>query len=95
MAEYISRKEAIDRVCRLRIGLRADGFYKEDIIAAEIVTRIKAIPAAEVAPVRRGRWRTPVGKPDNYYVCDQCGWSIVGNKTNYCPNCGARMEVTE
>ena len=53
MAEYIKREAAVDAVRRLRIGLRHDGFYKEDLICVEILTRLESIPAADVVEVVR------------------------------------------
>lgn len=50
--------------------------------------------AADVAPVRHGRW-TPTEVPfmnecDN---CSVCGYRTVwGLRHNYCPNCGAKMD---
>lgn len=42
----------------------------------------------EVQEVRHGRWEL-------YDICSVCGAQADG-QTNYCPNCGARMdEVTE
>lgn len=56
------------------------------------VRRLLSIPAADVAPVRHGRWRChgDCGVTE----CSVCGWSIeeyVGDYA-YCPNCGARMD---
>ena len=59
---------------------------------------IESLPAADVALVRHGRWENKSG----LYSCSECGitcpydvqadvieyWSC-----NYCPNCGAKMDV--
>lgn len=58
------------------------------------------------AQPKKGKW-VPV-KPDNpwhvnnVYRCDQCGnfldfYGVNAGRgdANYCPNCGAKMEVTE
>ena len=47
-------------------------------------------------PERHGRWiYSPefkiVNNPYGHYTCDQC-FVIVAFETNYCPNCGARMD---
>lgn len=50
--------------------------------------------AADVAPVRHGRW---IGKNSPYdvniHVCSVCRGqvSILGNKLRFCPYCGADM----
>ena len=57
----------------------------------------KNIPAADVAPVRHGRW---IDKGE-YAVCMECGgrsgtqYDGVGPiplMTQFCPNCGAKMD---
>lgn len=52
-------------------------------------------PAADVAPVRHGRWI----EQEKYtfgvmYDCSICGDRILdnGHSWNYCPNCGAKMD---
>lgn len=43
---------------------------------------------------RHGKWLDGYGFAGNYYdcfVCDQCETENM-TKTNYCPNCGARMD---
>lgn len=49
-------------------------------------------PAADVAPVRHGRWiridYEPIGHD---YICSVCGGKN-DRATHYCPDCGARMD---
>lgn len=52
----------------------------------------------DVAPVRHGYWirkewaEESEGLLIDNYECSACkGW--VRNETNYCPNCGAKMDV--
>ncbi len=59
------------------------------------VRRLLSIPAADVAPVRHGRWT----EREKYtfgtmYDCSICGDRILdnGHSWNYCPNCGAKMD---
>ena len=64
-------------------------------------------PAADVAPVRHGRWD---GEGDGYadgeividvWYCSECGYCIDDGTDdpnilpNYCPNCGALMDKEE
>ena len=51
-------------------------------------------PAADVTPVRRGRW---IASHDEFCACSTCKYPVyVGwNQTNYCPNCGAKMDKEE
>lgn len=62
------------------------------------VRRLLSIPAADVAPVRHGRWileREPDGKPYCFHcsVCDD-DFHYIGITVayDYCPNCGAKMD---
>ena len=59
-----------------------------------------AFPAADVEEVRHGRWMTTDAYPHHLY-CSVCYKTYAKNAkwvneldlpTNYCPNCGARME---
>ena len=58
---------------------------------------IQDMPAADVAPVRHGRWIKPVpGDGENYCsVChaEQPWFYWYGYyEPDYCPSCGARMD---
>lgn len=92
MDEYISRRELLARYDAEHEG--TPGRARE---------LIKQAPAADVAPVRRGRWiedeRTYPGPGLKNNLCSACGevagaWKEglePGRKWAYCPNCGARM----
>lgn len=53
-------------------------------------------PTANVAEVKRGRWISQeyMSEIDSFiyteYKCSNCG-EISKKKSNYCPNCGAKM----
>ena len=49
---------------------------------------IENFPTADVAPIVHGRWKR-YGK--NLGECSECG-EIVSVRSNYCPNCGAKMD---
>ncbi len=50
-------------------------------------------PAIETEPVRYGRWRF-VGSDrwNDAFECSSCG-KIAMDNSNYCPNCGAKMDL--
>jgi len=62
---------------------------------------IDAIPAADVAPVRHGRWQITDAYPHNVY-CSECHtrfaqthwavWEDGSLPRAYCPNCGSKMD---
>lgn len=63
--------------------------------AIEIMAEIHYMPAADVAPVRHGRWEP--GNP----ICPVCGENKFKDldadvwadwQPKFCPNCGARMD---
>ncbi len=51
---------------------------------------IKALPSVQPKP-KMGHW-IPTGKPFYDWACDQCN-RTEPDKSNYCPHCGAKMEV--
>ena len=54
-------------------------------------------PAADVVEVRHGKWIDLEFAPYNlfYTTCSVCGHRQTIEATNYCPNCGARMDEVE
>lgn len=61
------------------------------------------VPTADAVPLRHGRWLTTDAYPHHLY-CSLCyktylknaQWlDTLGVPTNFCPNCGARMEWGE
>ena len=79
MDEYIARKALLDW---------AHEFYPEDKVFASAIINA---PAADVAPVRHGRW---VDTDSEFAQCALCKYPVYAawNATNYCPNCGAKMD---
>lgn len=68
--------------------------------AIEIMAEIHYMPAADVVEARHGRWLTTDAYPHRLY-CSVCYKTYAKNAkwvneldlpTNYCPNCGARMD---
>lgn len=63
----------------------------------EFAEYLDELPAADVAPVRRGRWLDVDCFDIGFWQCSCCGFlseAIAAPKLyKYCPNCGAKMEV--
>ena len=63
----------------------------------EVKLTLDSIPAADVKPVVRGKW-IPVTNGRGGSECNQCHAYApshqcgVEYKSNYCPNCGAKMD---
>lgn len=97
MAEYVER-EALKRLlvtekfCATCPGLDEPGGRCAECVA----DYIESLPAADVAPVRRGHWiKRGYACGEAEFECSHCHeieWRA--NETDYCPNCGARMEIT-
>ena len=81
MAEYIERENAI-------AWFMPYAHAGESIDADVVISDIKGMKAADVTPVRHARWKR-YGK--NLGECSECG-EIVSVRSNYCPNCGCRMD---
>ena len=83
MAEYIER-EAVLKEAESRIMWGAS--------AAAVYELIRDAPAADVAQVRHGRW---IASHDEFCACSICKYPVYvwWNQTNYCPNCGAKMDL--
>ena len=47
--------------------------------------------AVDAEPVVHGRWTYTDGDYEVYMNCSECGWDD-DFRTNYCPNCGAKMD---
>lgn len=67
-----------------------------------IRSRLESLPAADVAPVRHGRWEKAVESQldthtgeyweEYYYNCLECDYASEW-KSPYYPNCGAKMDL--
>ena len=88
MAEYIDR----------------EAFKKEYLCCGYLPemseTEFDKFPSVDVAPVRHGRWE----KQSGLYSCSECGMTCPYDvqadvieywACNYCPNCGAKMDLED
>ena len=91
MYEYIERK-----------AIR-DALYDADAITMSGVKILNQFPVADVAPVRHGRWISLTDCSNAGVYCSVChkkvykeDYAICNRKnklrSNYCPNCGAKMD---
>lgn len=99
MSDYISREAALEQCKR-----------HDDYTAWSIADGIEAIPAADAAEVRHGRWEgyshsrycgidadgEPVYRDGVVYYCSnpKCRRKTV-IKENFCPSCGAKMDLED
>ena len=91
MPEYIER-EAAKKVAERYGCTNGSALGRHSGLADCIAEEIDSIPAADVAPVRHGRWGSN-GIPDSMLsACSVCGFGCGAYSFKYCPNCGARMD---
>lgn len=84
VTDYISREAAISEIMSEPTDAHYPSWYAE---------KLKQIPAADVRPVVRGKWKEHRFSEDVYGAeCSVCHttWDYG---TNFCPNCGADMRM--
>lgn len=103
MTEYIERDEAIRKALDACIKVVGHGITQFD--AVDIVEIMESIPTADVKEVQHGYWEE--WWDDNYlsycHKCSECGsYPLTKEETthdevlsNFCPNCGAKMDGKE
>lgn len=103
MAKYIEREALIEWLKGIKLIDLSDGRGLCRVIMEDDFKKaIKKMPKgiiADVAPVRHGRWlsweeqfpnKKPRRKNNLGVFCSKCA-NHADNCTDYCPNCGARM----
>lgn len=96
MKEYIERALAVQEleVLRQEYEMHDDC---DELVARRCRDALSAVPAADVAEVRHGRWEQHLqsSKVAPVYTCSLCKLNVSGFEKRwikYCPYCGARME---
>lgn len=103
MDDYLSREALVAHFRRLaakyrteyeefgdEAGTMADTFY-------DAAAEAENFPAADVKPVRHGRWINKKGGFWEVAQCSVCGSPCItaGIPPRYCPNCGAKMDLED
>ena len=95
-ADTISRQAAIDALNKL-----SESTYEVDYGVVDCDDAINAIAALPPTEPKKGKW-IKTARWGRVYYCNQCrnyldfdGVNAGRGSTNFCPNCGAEMEVTE
>ena len=101
MSEYIERERLVKHYENCIDEVKNTNGVTEDF---EICLKaLKNQPTAAVVEVRHGKWltweeqfpdRKPTKKNNLGVFCNNCH-SHADNMTDYCPNCGARMDGKE
>ena len=102
MAEYIEREALYEKSYWHGEHPNVDNPFPDGVDAIDIKD-VDAIPSADVAPVRHGRWIEPsrLYYGAKQYECSLCYSDTFWKKHNitekypHCPNCGATMDLEE
>ena len=78
MPEYIEREKVLSKAAPV------EGCFSDMISAYDVIL----LPAADVAPVRHGRW---IEHDDGVFTCSECG-NAESNESYFCRYCGAKMD---
>lgn len=88
MDDYISREAALE-------ALQDPELFN---VSPRFLQILRDLPAADVEPVRHGRWERCFEDWRQQIEgdkCSVCGFEYYGTgirRFHYCPNCGAKME---
>ena len=101
MPEYIDREAVYKMACRgcTRHGDEIGSCYEEEP-CEELQSEFASAPAADVEPVRHGRWAKGDQFP-GWLCCSACRDAYVlpvwveSGKWKFCPSCGAKMDGGE
>ena len=104
MNNYMVREAFIDGVAKRYCapckehGCDLDGDWCRDCVITCVLKMVRDAPAADVEPVRHGRWERCFEDWRQQIEgdkCSACGFEYYGtgiSRFHYCPNCGAKME---
>ena len=89
--DLISRSALIKTFEDAKLG---EDSFVETVLAAGVYAKIENAPAIDAVFVVHGRW---VYDRPNHYKCSECNamWSGIVRFMNFCPNCGAKMDLQE
>ena len=93
MKEYIDREALMRQIkeihcaeCNSYHGVRCRACWVDDTFGY-----IESEPAADVVPVRHGRWLCVDTDTEQFFLCNRCKKKEYW-ESNYCPNCGCLMD---
>ena len=84
MAEYVTKEQVID-------WYRPYGQTDEPIPFETLVSDLRDMKTADVPPARHGRWLYVDTDTEQFFLCNRCKKKEYW-ESNYCPNCGAKMD---
>ena len=102
MARLVDADSLLKHRRTIRVTYHCQGADEWDDYEAVLVKDIKAAPTIDPESLRaRGEWVAD-GIADNIFRCSKCGNDAPVSptcgteyKSDFCPTCGAKMEVSE
>lgn len=97
MAEYIDRNEAISALTEFCYEQTVSKYLSVDdcLVARGAIERaikmLESLPAADVEPVKRGRWLPQILNGTRIWDCSECK-TIGSPQWKRCPVCEAKMD---
>jgi len=98
--DAVSRKQAISAIRNLYpstpfVRLNLEKWQEENKKYFECENIIKDLPSVTPTP-NKGKWEYDANKDKSGGHCNKCGHFLrYGEKTNFCPDCGADMREVE
>lgn len=97
MAKYIELEAAVKAFNNFDAG-RADSPPFTLLTPEEFAEYLYELPTVDVAPVMHSYWEHKItSDEENINICHNCKYPVsrFWGTTNYCPNCGAKMDVAK
>lgn len=91
MAKYINIETAENSLRQYAEQKHANGEIELANGILKAVCKLKTLPSADVKEVVRGKWVRSVFAGD-FHKCSVCD-GVWNRKFDFCPSCGAKMEV--
>ena len=93
MNEHISKEALQEKLNRKKAGPATkrytDGWNDAILMVKSMIHSEKA---ADVAPVRHGRWLCVDTDTEQFFLCNRCKKKEYW-ESDYCPSCGCRMDL--
>ena len=92
------RKEQCNKVCRILDNVLANRPTERDSLIVAVRKAFEALHRLSPSESRKGKWIEH--NPHKWglgivFECSECGEEVNCETCNYCPNCGAKMEVSD
>lgn len=87
-----------DGDARRRILAFATGLHSEVLPVDAVMMLLTQIPTVDAVPVVHGRWNRPflsgTKRKNPFCYCTNCAYPVQPKwASNYCPSCGAKMDL--